>query len=108
MKHAILACRSVEPTETEKQVALQVGMDLTTPYPGSIKDVCVRCEREVWVGPRQQDAMRAAAGAAQTVVSCFTCSVLIADELREEPSERVGVVDLGNVHPSDVPSGPDR
>lgn len=46
---------------------------VVVPAPGSIKEKCVACGTEVWLGPRQQAAK--AERQKDAIVVCFLCAI---------------------------------
>lgn len=100
---AIMGCRPVIPNAVEREVELEIGKSIATPYDDSIKMICEGgCLREVWVGPRQQ-ATIAEYGKERFLVACLPCAVAQAASMAEKHPEefQLGVANLGNTHPDD-------
>lgn len=85
--------RPVVPNEMEIAIGVKTGIDLSDPYDDSIKKNCKKCLREVWIGPRQQEAM---SQDELMVPMCPTCAVGTMQELGFSMNE---VHNLGSVHP---------
>ena len=83
--------RPVVPNEMELAIGVKVGMDFSDPYDGSIKGNCKDCDREVWIGPRQQEMINAT----PCSVFCPTCSV---EQLHKAGGTLDDVHSLGHVH----------
>lgn len=86
----IIACRPVELDPNDPFEA-QI-LDMTFVYDGSVKARCRRCNREVWVGPRQQEAL---ASDPSIPIGCFLCAATPEGNL----AARLGLLDvhdLGN------------
>jgi hypothetical protein len=69
----IFACRCASPAALMRYILL-TG-DHSKPYTGSVKGECELCHDEVWIGPRQQEAL-ATCRREQTPhhVVCFLCA----------------------------------
>lgn len=71
----VIACRFVSDA-LMADIAKLVGPELPKldVYPGSIVGKCSSCGREVWIGPRQQDLVKAQPTAE---VMCMLCAAFL-------------------------------
>jgi hypothetical protein len=77
-----LACRPVDWSKAPDADSWQP----TPVYPGSVQSPCADCAEAIWIGPRQQEAVRAGLRAI-----CFACGVAWAAQ-----QKGVDVTSLGN------------
>jgi hypothetical protein len=93
----VIGCRAQQPTEVELLAYADAGVT-GAPYPGSIDGVCVSCQRDVWVGPRQVKAME---DLDDPMLMCITCAIMVAREYQQATDNEPQIISLGNVHPDD-------
>lgn len=89
----VIACRPVTPSEVEQIVEIDMGQSMSAPYAGSIKGVCADCQRDVWIGPRQQEFIATHSDTTVIIRLCLMCSIQVS---REVGPEEVVVSSLGN------------
>lgn len=99
MDAAVIACRPITfddlgPIRHEimMKAMAETGLDLII-YPGSVEGVCGECGVAIYVGPRQQDAIRDLdATDEEYAVECLACATLTG----LDPLVQSTVVSLGN------------
>lgn len=87
----VVACRPVDPSQYSP--LLRLAWDKATAvlgrepevHPGSVRDVCVLCTLEVWIGPHQhfQLTMLDELGL-RRIIACFVCAPLIHAQMMAE------------------------